>query len=446
MSLLERFGIVFDSNAADATKENEKLAKSFDKVDESAEKATGKTEKNTKAVTDGRKALDKKALTLGTLTRRFLGVAAAIKIATSTLSSLQNTTSVGRIATDLNLNVEAMEKFALTSKRLGGSASDTRATIGNLRTSIEGLSIGQNLDLFEKLQFAGASVFGEGGEKKDVFTILGEISKFFQTLTPERALQRGENAGLDIGLIRLLKGDLQGQLSITEDLGVITKEQTESARKLSESMDKLGQIWDTIGREAIEPLVPVITDLSKDFLEFSKSVREFLGVDDDGGVDDDQSFMGAVADSISGFFSKENILGTEKEQAERTDRAKKALQDDGESGGFGPDTAPQWFKDLMSTKDQRADKSKQIMKDAREVEAARQRGREAASTGGVPFGPGASSAITNNSQQSSNSVHVDQINIDAGGNANAADIASNVGKEIEGLAAVNSQYSSGILA
>ena len=40
---------------------------------------------------------------------------------------------------------------------------------------------------------------------------------------------------------------------------------------------------------------------------------------------------------------------------------------------------------------------------------------------------------------------IDTINVDAGGNANAADIAGNIGTEIKGLAAVNAQYSSGVL-
>ena len=108
MSLLERFGIVFDSNASDVTKDNERLAKSFDDVEKSGQKATKGTIANTKAETDNNKALDKKSLTLGSLTRRFLGIAAAIKIVSGALNNLDKTSSVGRLADDLGLGVERM--------------------------------------------------------------------------------------------------------------------------------------------------------------------------------------------------------------------------------------------------------------------------------------------------------------------------------------------------
>lgn len=460
MSLLERFGIVFDSNATDVTKDNEKLAESFDDVEKSAKKATDGTQENTKAVDAGNKSLAKKSITLGALTRRFLGIAAAIKIATMALEGLNKTTSVGRLAEDLGVSVKEFEKFALTSERLGGSASATRSSIAELVTSIEGLSIGQNLDLFEKLQFAGASVFDEGGNKKDVFQILGEISDFFQTLTPERALQRGQNAGLDIGLIRTLRGDMDEELRITEELGVITREQTDAAQKLAETMNKVGQIWDTIVRESLHPLVPALDTLASNFLEFSKELRSAFSFFRD---DPDTSVVGfgeflfdEGVDYLGDLFSKVGISGESKDEQLIRDQYP-----------FDKDSTPEeeekrkaeLRKKLGEFYLERSRKShqenvvdpynrRQELLEKRRL----QRSGGAANSDGAPgapaLGPAASSAaITNNNQQASSSVHIDQINIDAANNANAADIGANVGSEIQtSIAAVNAQYSSGVLA
>jgi hypothetical protein len=459
MSLLERFGIVFDSNAADTTKENEKLAKSLDKVDDAAQKATKATEKENKTINEGNKSLDKKAVTLNTLTRRFLGLGAAMKIVGSTLATLGVTTAVGRFASDLGLDVERLETLVQTAKRFGGDANTSRASIGGLALALEGIEIGENLDIFKKLGFAGASVFDESGEKKGVFDIIDEIGVFLRSLEdPAKALQLGLNAGLDVGIIRtLLQPNIEEELATTQGLGVTTPEQVQQATELSEAWAKLMQLVDTLAREFMTNIAPWVTGWINNTI---KTIQLLQSLGDFNFRDWFSDFFSSIkttfieglgdlnlGDLLSDFFSFKNLTPTQEKMDENAEIIRKTKEGTLEQEGFGPETAPQWIQDLFNFFRRNEEKNKRIVNEALEGNASARTNRKEASAGGIPLSPNAANAaIHNNNQTASNTVSIDQINIDAGGNANSTEIASNVGDRIMDIANVNAQFSGGVIA
>lgn len=413
MSLLERFGIVFDSNAVDATKDNEKLAKSFDDVEKSANTATKGTESNTKAVTEGNQALGKKSLTLGTLTRRFLGVAAAIKIASGTFKTLNATAAAGRFSEIIGQDLQTVEAISEASSRLGGSKPAAKAAIANLVTGIQGLKFGERTELFLQLQRAGSSVFNDDGTKKTILEIFREVADTFSTV--EDAAFRGQQLGLPAGMIKLLmtgSANFDKQLALSKELGVTTDEQYRNAQELAVEMNKVGQLWQTIIREGIDELAPALLEAAKGFLEFSKSVRFLLGEGEDADI------SGFLKDSINRGL--QDLVDFNKERQE-----KPLEQRQNETIDFLNRIQPDWLRNLQ----QKAIGRNRVI-----------------DSGRVPLGPGGSSAVNSDNRQSSTSIKVDNINVDAGGNANAVDIAKNIGTELQSLAAVNAQYSSGILA
>lgn len=265
MNLLETFMILFDSDAKkvkdgadDAGKSSKKLSEWLKHVNDGSEKAG-----------ESFKDLAKEALGAIAAT---IGVFEAVR---GVFESEKTAEELGRTADAIGENVSTLDMWGNAAKAAGGSAEGLQGSVKNLIGSMaqmDALGRSRVAPFFQEL---GIKMTDAHGKAKPVFGLLTEMSGKFEHMNKEQSLGFGRKMGLDDGTIMLLqrgKKGLEELLEKQKELGVITKQDADTAKKFYEEWDDVTHAFRTLGLEFGTMILPALTD----FLEIVEHVSTWV--------------------------------------------------------------------------------------------------------------------------------------------------------------------------
>lgn len=254
MSLLEVFGIAFESDADDLEKGAKKAEKSVDDL-ESSVSATDETVEG----------LGESFLSFATSAQGALaGVLSLSAITAGVISQALRTDEIGKFSDALGLNVEEVGAWSEAVVRMGGDASSFQSTLGSLTDRLTDFALtggGEAAEVFARL---GINARDAQGNVKSAFDVLPEIANAFERLDRRESLAFGRKLGLDQGTILLLQ---QGKVAVDElvdrqkQLGVATAKDAEIAAKFNDQWADTKQVFQSLAIATGASLLPVFTQL-----------------------------------------------------------------------------------------------------------------------------------------------------------------------------------------
>lgn len=140
-------------------------------------------------------------------------------------------------AEELHTDVSMMHAWQKGVEAAGGSASEFNSTLKKL---------------------------AEGG--RDPYMALEKLTGQFQNLSDIKAEKLGERLGIDKGTIEILRQGKQGINDMLERqklLGVVTKEQTEIAKKYKDQVRDTNTVYDDVRRRIATEILPYLTLFQK---------------------------------------------------------------------------------------------------------------------------------------------------------------------------------------
>lgn len=212
------------------------------------------------------------------------------------------TTDAGRLAYQLQINVNELGAWEGAGKRVGATTEDIAGSIANLTGTLQEFTITGNSPIVQYFNQMGIQLTDAKGKIKDTTQLLIEMSKWGQGRDVRQTTQWFKDMGMSPGMINLL---LQGPDKVQTWLQESKKyaPTDEDVRKMTE----LQQAWaktelaaEAAGRKLLVQFVPVlekIADLVEKIAhpftmndkeksdEFSKSANEHYGSESKTGWD-----------------------------------------------------------------------------------------------------------------------------------------------------------------
>ena len=167
----------------------------------------------------------------------FAGFASFSAVLSGAASAISAVRDVGKAASQLNVDVTALDAWGHAVQRTGGSAQQFQTSLASLATHFQ--------------------------TTNDVaLRSLPRLANLFSKLNPRQAQLYGKSLGLDLPTIMLLqqgRREVEAVVSQQQRLGLVTKEQTEITRKFDNALYDASRAYQTFYRELAIPLLPGIT-------------------------------------------------------------------------------------------------------------------------------------------------------------------------------------------
>ncbi|MCP4278029.1 MAG: hypothetical protein GY779_16925 [Gammaproteobacteria bacterium] len=308
MSVLETFGLLFDTNANKAAKDVKGLDSELNNYDRSAGKAAAAGDE----VTDSFAGMAKKAIPAAA------GIFSVLKLLKSMGQAVSDSGKLEFQAFNAMAPVEGLDALGRATEKVGGSREAAIASASAIQDDINMMAAGIK-DVGEKYAIFGIQLDTINGKKRDSFDVLAEIAKKMEGVNKEAAMGMGKALGLDPGTIRLLMQGEAAYLKMIEaqkQLGVATKEDAEASRELLKAWSEVGDVIDEIIRDMSTASTPTLTKgleklkaLLIDINELGGEVREILSPVFDMSMDDALKASGAsdaaefISDAASGVVN-----------------------------------------------------------------------------------------------------------------------------------------------
>jgi hypothetical protein len=258
VSILDKFLILFETDAGDAKDDIEGLGGALDDTEESAQGA---------------------ALSIGDLAAAFVALSA---IKSSIFDTAFNTDTVGKFSETLGFNIEKVDAWGAAVERNGGSAESFRGSISALNDQLTDLAIDGGGAAAQTLARLGIDANNAEGGLKGVFDLLPEIADSFQNLSKEESFGFGKRLGLDQGTILLLQ---QGRVAVSDlvnqqmQLGGMTEESYRASAEFNDELDNTGRAFDSLAQEANTTILPFLSNMLRGLqsvVEWMKQHKEFM--------------------------------------------------------------------------------------------------------------------------------------------------------------------------
>lgn len=261
MSILSTFGILFQTDADEATKEVDGLDKSLDNLEKTAEDVTGAVDDMDGAVNESAEGFLGLADGVGT-------AAAGLVVLTGLFAGLTTqamaTDEIGKFSETLGLSIEDVGAWGEAVKRSGGDANAFRGTLSSLTNQLTDINLtggGEASEIFARL---GINARDASGQIKDAFSILPELADSFQNLSKAESVGFGQKLGLDQGTILLLQ---QGRVAVEDlvnrqkQLGVATQEDYLAAAKFNDAWADTQQIFSNLATSSGTTILPLLNTM-----------------------------------------------------------------------------------------------------------------------------------------------------------------------------------------
>ena len=265
MSILDTFGILFESDTDDLEKGADKAGEAVEGIGESADKAGQELD------TFGDSFLG----LIQSATVKYISLASVAGVAAGVIAQAARTDELGKFSDVLGLNVEDVDAWSQAVVRSGGDASAFRGTIESLTDKLTDFNLTGGGEAATVLSRLGVNARDAGGKVKTAFELLPDLADSFQQLSKAESLAFGRKLGLDQGTILLLQS---GRAAVDDlvrrqrTLGTVTKEDTEIAAKFNDQWADTKQVFSSLARATGSTLLPVFTSI----LEVVEDVTLFL--------------------------------------------------------------------------------------------------------------------------------------------------------------------------
>lgn len=252
MGVLEKFLILFESDAKETSKDVKKLDKSLDNTEKSAKGAT--------------KASDGATKQFASMGVKALGAVGGIVAISSAISGL--ITTAGRIddlvkfSDSIGENVEDVDAWGGAVTRAGGSADAFQGSIKSLNEKMVDASLkGQNeiTPFFNQL---GISIVDTNGKVKSTLDLLPELAESFEGMDKKQSLGIGQKLGLDAGTIALLQqgnGEIDKLIERQKKLGLVNEEAGEISAEFNDIMADFKQVGASAAQSLLITFMPAMT-------------------------------------------------------------------------------------------------------------------------------------------------------------------------------------------
>lgn len=260
MPLLDTFYMLFESDTQDL----EKGGKKAQEVADSVEDGLNKSNQQATRLGDNFLLLTKSAAGF------IAGFLATSKVVSDTLELARNVDQLGKFSQSLNENVSDIAAWGGALVRHGGDAQSFNSQLANLNQALHDTAVTGEGALLPVLNRLGISFHNNNNEIKTGLELLPELADSFEKLQPREAIRLGQALGFDLATIRLLQSgrkEIDLLLARQEELGLVTKEQTEIAAKFKDAYADAGQAIGTFGRELSFEALPGLTSLLEKFTE-----------------------------------------------------------------------------------------------------------------------------------------------------------------------------------
>lgn len=268
-SLLEVFGILFETDAKEVKEGMEKTGKATDDLEEKIQETDVAAEKL------GESFLDVITSAKGAIAS-FLGISATTA---AILNTAQQTDELGKFTQALGLNIEEVDAWGQAVIRAGGTPEALRGSIKSLTDQLTDFAItggGTAAEVFARL---GIQAFDSAGQIKSAFDVLPELASAFENLTEAEAVGFGQKLGLDQSTILLLQ---QGRREVDElirrqkVLGVTTQEDADIAAAFNNAWADTRQVFRGVVQSLNTSVLPILSRVFgavNDFVFFLRDNR-----------------------------------------------------------------------------------------------------------------------------------------------------------------------------
>jgi len=253
-SLLETFGILFESDADDVKKGADEAGKAVDDLESKIESTDVVAEK-----------LGKSFLGLTTSAKNAIAsVIGFAAISAGVLNATQQADQLGKFSKVLGLNAQEVGAWSEAVIRAGGSAQGFRSSIMSLTSQLTDFLLTGGGPAIEVLSRLGVSAFDAQGKIKTAFDLLPNLADAFERLSAAEAFSFGQKLGLDQSTILLLqqgRREVEDLVRRQKELGITTKEDTRLAAEFNDAWADFAQQSSATFRALGTVVLPVLSQV-----------------------------------------------------------------------------------------------------------------------------------------------------------------------------------------
>lgn len=252
-SLLETFGILFDSDADEVKKGAQEAEQATDSLEEKIQDTDEVTAQLGETFSD----------LISSASGALAGILGAGAITAGIVSAAAATDEVGKFTETLGLNIEEVQAWSEAVVRSGGDAGAFQGSIQGLTQSLTDFAITGGGEAAEVLARLGINATDSGGRVRSAFELLPDIADEFQKLNEAESFGLGQKLGLDQGTILLLQ---QGSASVADlverqrELGVATQEDYLAAAQFNDAVADTQQLFNSLFVTMGTTILPGFTD------------------------------------------------------------------------------------------------------------------------------------------------------------------------------------------
>lgn len=267
MGVLEKFLILFESDADDANKDVKKLDKSLDD-----------TEKSAKGVTKASDGASKQFVSMGV---KALGAVGGIVAITSAITGMVAT--AGRIDdlvkfSDLiGENAADVDAWGGAAVRAGGSADAFQGSIKSLNEKMVDASVKGFNEITPFFNQLGISIVDTNNKVKSTIDILPELAESFEGMSKQQSLGIGQKLGLDSGTIALLQqgtAEVDKLIERQRKLGLVSAEAGEISAEFNDMLADFKQVSSASAQSLLITFVPAMTWTLGKLIDLSMWAKE----------------------------------------------------------------------------------------------------------------------------------------------------------------------------
>jgi hypothetical protein len=360
-SILEVFGILFESNADDIKKGTAEAEKSVDDLDDSIDTSTESTKK-----------LGKSFDVTASSARLLMGTAAVMGTAFVTMASqAANMLAEGRLSANLGQDIEKFHAMGAAIQELTGNADDYGQSLLGIREKLMAVQMGDSgaQTAFLKL---GIQTVDASGRVRDPADIFEEVVDAVNTSKyPQLAMAWARETGM-VGTVAAAAQtiDASGIEQLAKErtnIYSVSPEDVQRAKDLDKALKRATDSVSRIVQEFSKQLLPMITDTINAFTFLVMSNIDVIKT----AASEVKTFIETVQSNIQLFLENpleftmkaaEGMESIKEDVGDKVEEVTPGLVDTGvDVIDSGKEAAGRWFRSFMTSMKGSADKADQEM-------------------------------------------------------------------------------------
>lgn len=193
---------------------------------------------------------------------------AALSVGALIHNAVESAAEIGRLsqtAEALDVSIESLDAFGRAAQQAGGDAEGARDSLTDMAEKIGEAFSDTESGAAKAFQGLGIQVKDANGKAKDAITGFLDLASAVEGLDKSAAVFKVKELGItdNRSVELLLKGrkELERMIQAQKDMGVITKENAEVAKRYTESMNAFKGTLERVGMSVNSALLPALTKI-----------------------------------------------------------------------------------------------------------------------------------------------------------------------------------------